>query len=712
MSDGTTPAPGVSLTVRNAIDDGALAYATANAAGQYSFANLKATPAGFSVVAQTHPFEARATGAFAANGETRTVDLVLPAVQGTIEGHVYGGDGMTPLPNAPVSLYDGTSQRNSTTTNASGFYRFANVFVRASGFTVRACAASQLCDAAEYSLAQTGQIATPGATATLNFTMPGRVGTIQGHLYIGDGVTPVAGGQVSAMITTAQGEAREIVWVAAGADGAFTFANLLASETGVLLRAYSPNSRTDTIIERTVVVPSQSATVSGVDLILPINKVAGHVRFADGTPVLQPDVHAIDVLGNWMYAATVQDQGSYTFYEVAPGPITVRRERSRLPRLCDPARRRAGAAGPGRRFRAARHQPRPPDRPRPRRRADAVRVRGARQPQPRTVPPAVDGRCWRRPDRRSAGRTRLFPGAVRRPEHRLDPLRDHVRRGHGDRHTTRSDARLEAGSDRDAHRRRPRRPAGDLRDGQCAELRVARADRMFSYFDWPSSPDGVYQVTGITPGPIQVAACDDSDNCALANAVVSDGENKALTLTLGGAVYLEHPLTGWDGFRYLVEDSGEMWEGGAPGGYGNVYDHCVPDDREWLEPRLGRRGPHRTGRPAGGRRAAPRAGHSRHPQGLRAGGGRLCEVPRRPGEPDERHPEGRRGDPGESRLLEHSVDEHARPDRWHLPRDGRRRRRLLRDRSARLQRCRRGGDANGRQRGVLWTRRTSRSTGP
>jgi hypothetical protein len=111
-----------------------------------------------------------ATRALAAAGETVTVNVNLPAT-GTVTGRIFGGDGTTPAPGAPVTVenYDqpgpsGVVFRTSSTADASGNYVAPGVpagSVRVSGFDptnagLPGFAAGTL---------------TPGATATIDVTL-------------------------------------------------------------------------------------------------------------------------------------------------------------------------------------------------------------------------------------------------------------------------------------------------------------------------------------------------------------------------------------------------------------------------------------------------------------------------------------------------------------------------------------------------------------
>jgi len=323
--DGVTPVPSASVRVLNALDRGALANGSSVANGQYQFSNVTAGTAPFVVVAG-HPlapaFTVEASGTFAADGETKTIDLVLSTISGTVQGHVFAVDGTTPVPGAYVELRHGTTTLRSTHADTGGAYSFANTIVGSDGFGVRSCTMEN-CSGGLVASGM-GQITTAGGSATVDLVYPGRVGTIEGRVLLGDGLTTVAPVPVTvgAYQTVGSNEVH-LADATTDATGAFRFANLVTPEDGVLVRVQSPRSSSATKGERTVVIPSQGATVSGIDLVLPVNMVTGTVRFASGSPVPSPQVFDLEPDGRARARDYADAQGRYAFFEVLPGSVTL-----------------------------------------------------------------------------------------------------------------------------------------------------------------------------------------------------------------------------------------------------------------------------------------------------------------------------------------------------------------------------------------------------
>jgi hypothetical protein len=125
---------------------------------------------------------------------TTTSQVVIANVsflgKGTVIGTVKDGSG-NPVPNASVNLFSGSifGGSQSTTTDASGNYSFANVFV--GGFSVNASSAITRLGGQV-----SGTITSDGQTVTANITLVA-TGSITGTIFHFGGTTSVAGAAVT-----------------------------------------------------------------------------------------------------------------------------------------------------------------------------------------------------------------------------------------------------------------------------------------------------------------------------------------------------------------------------------------------------------------------------------------------------------------------------------------------------------------------------------
>lgn len=187
MPDGVTPA----LNARICLSGGArtCAFLNVDQLGRYVFENLP-TGTTYTLIA-TEALTHRAGKAVAAinyDGENVATDVTLAGV-GRVEGTVYDNDGTTPLSGAAVALrpYQTAVSANYTGyTDVDGRFGFDDV--PAGAFTLSVTHPLRMTAASA-----SGSVAGEAAVASLSVTI-GPVGTIQGTVFMADGVTPARGG--------------------------------------------------------------------------------------------------------------------------------------------------------------------------------------------------------------------------------------------------------------------------------------------------------------------------------------------------------------------------------------------------------------------------------------------------------------------------------------------------------------------------------------
>ena len=119
---------------------------------------------------------------------------------GTIAGHVYKADGVTPIANATVIADSGLGYGNGGATTADdGSYSIVSlmtanykVSVQASGYITE-----YYKDSYNYYLATPVVVTAPNMSLNINFTLDVG-GSISGHVFQADGVTPISGATIYA----------------------------------------------------------------------------------------------------------------------------------------------------------------------------------------------------------------------------------------------------------------------------------------------------------------------------------------------------------------------------------------------------------------------------------------------------------------------------------------------------------------------------------
>lgn len=263
---------------------------------------------------------ATAIAVTAPNG-TPDIDFTLELV-GTISGHVYRADGLTPIADMRVRARDTAGEQiGSADTAKDGSY---TLMVATGSYRVETCPSCS--DMAEFlpeyhdggnRLVDATPVAViaPDDTAGIDFTLE-MGGTISGHVFRADGRIPIAGMNVFAQNENGNTQDRTDT----AQDGSYT----LRLPTGSYrVQACPPCSDTDGFIrewydetirtnDASFVAVTAPDDTPNVDFTLELGgAVSGYVYEADGrTPIVHAKVHAKGV--DWTIYVYTQQDGSYS----------------------------------------------------------------------------------------------------------------------------------------------------------------------------------------------------------------------------------------------------------------------------------------------------------------------------------------------------------------------------------------------------------------
>ncbi len=256
------------------------------------------------------------TGTVTAANDGGIVDVLVQPQAVSVTGTVRGGDGVMPVPGAPLELIDlGSGAVVATTTSGpNGGYQFTGVGVGGSSFKV---VAHSPINAA---LAREATRAVADSPAVIDFALPIFVGSISGKVYAGDGQTPIP--FISLQLIDVAADA-SVGFASTGQDGTYHFDNVvLEGSAAFKIVAYSPGN---------AVTVEATGTFTGIplviDLVLPVTLVRGTVYFADGvTPIDGGDVRAtqVDAFGNAVpIYSSIDGQGRYTVIGLVEGEFSL-----------------------------------------------------------------------------------------------------------------------------------------------------------------------------------------------------------------------------------------------------------------------------------------------------------------------------------------------------------------------------------------------------
>jgi hypothetical protein len=279
--------------------------------GQVSIATVAGNYA-VSAVNSNYTFFGSTSGTVTAAQDGGAIQIVVtPATKsGNVSGHVYAGDGKSPLTYLNVYLLDTASGTSisSTTTDANGAYSFKNVTV-AAGFTVSATVSVP----GAVSATQTGSFSSNGASVTIDLTVP--VSLVQGSVFEHDGSKPADYVSVFATQTLSTGT---VVTYYSQSDIGNTF-----QIVGIQPGAFTLSASDYTGLSATASGNLASATsVQTVNMYLQTaGTVTGTLKDALGNPLADKAITITSSSSSAQVDAYTNESGVYTLPDVATGTI-------------------------------------------------------------------------------------------------------------------------------------------------------------------------------------------------------------------------------------------------------------------------------------------------------------------------------------------------------------------------------------------------------
>ncbi len=302
QADGTTPAVGIQVTLSPAPLSGS-AITTTDSAGHYSYAVVAI--GGFTVYASntTNGDRGQASSQIQTNGQARTVNVTLNGF-GNLTVLVTNANSVA-VANAAVTLTNQTiGTRYTGTSDASGKVVFSNAFA-GSYYLFAKDPVTGLNNQVYGTLAA-------GSNSSVTVKLQS-AGTIQGHVYKADGVTPAAGATVQpsfgpSAVTSADGSYQFI----SALTGTYTFAVL---DSNGVVRARSGY----VTLQNNGDVLTQDYTFIG------LGTVHGMVTNTDGSPVENTNlsVNSQNATIGGTQNVTTRGDGTYTVASLPVGNFTI-----------------------------------------------------------------------------------------------------------------------------------------------------------------------------------------------------------------------------------------------------------------------------------------------------------------------------------------------------------------------------------------------------
>jgi hypothetical protein len=319
-ADGT-PFAGARVEARNSVRTSFRSAGTTDASGVLTIPNV---PEGaFSVLARdpsTSAFAGSANGTVEPADDLQTIAITINApLTGTVQGTVFAGDGQTPVPFAHVEIYNAATNEflTSTSTDADGFYRAANVIAGADGYRVRAYSPDF-----QVTAERTGTIGAQGEVLTLDLVLP--VSIVRGTVFASDGVTPIASPSVFVTRRNMDGSTQSFFASVSRSDGTYAVFGVPIGDFTVTAQQPATALRgtnTGTIVD--------IATPVVVDVLLQSSgTVMGTVRDASGAVVASATVGVLSAGLAFTRVALTDATGVYSLSGVALGTLMVQ--------ACDP----------------------------------------------------------------------------------------------------------------------------------------------------------------------------------------------------------------------------------------------------------------------------------------------------------------------------------------------------------------------------------------
>ena len=238
----------------------------------------------------------------------------LPA-PGVIHGQVYQFDDVTPIGNATVEalgVSSGTPYMTTTATDATGGY---SLTLPVGSYRVRAAApgyAREYFDNVNPSNQATVLDVINGSNTVANFSL-NEGGSITGHIYQSDGLTPIPNARLLLIPSLYYGD--DGFRVTSSTDGSYFIDNLSLGQykmeieaDGFALKYYEDGFYWDTAKNINVIPPS---TTTGIDVTMLLEaSISGHVFATDGATPIPGVLVVADGLGFGGAGASTND-GSY-----------------------------------------------------------------------------------------------------------------------------------------------------------------------------------------------------------------------------------------------------------------------------------------------------------------------------------------------------------------------------------------------------------------
>ena len=316
LQGNNTPLPGPQIDIKRFPNTFFEFVGFADNNGFFSIPNVPEGP--FVVEAfgrNTGAFAGNATGTITAANDGGIVTVTINApLSGNIQGHLFAGDGVTPVRFAFIEVLDGGNQNriSQTSSNFDGSFSIFNVTTGASGFTLVAHSPSDF----NTTVRANGAFQTFGQTVTQDLILP--IGVVSGVVRYSDGA-PVPFPQVFVTQTDAAGNTRTSFANSNDFDGSYTILGPVAGD--FTLTAQDSNSGLTQVVSSTV---SDVHTPVVLDVTLPPSgTVRGTVFNADGTiaPFAEVALSNPSLLRDTF--AFADEQGNYTFNHAPLGPFSL-----------------------------------------------------------------------------------------------------------------------------------------------------------------------------------------------------------------------------------------------------------------------------------------------------------------------------------------------------------------------------------------------------
>jgi len=326
VAEGGAPIENLHIAAIRVSDHAWFGGPNTDASGYYTFAGVPPTDVYIYACSRcnNHPYvdeyyddaltESEATVLSVSIGVTVTNVNFTLAVGGSISGHVYQADGVTPIADVHVMAHDFDTDQwvRDANTQADGSYTIQGL--PSGDHRVRAQAAGYLeeyyRETVDWNQANRVAVTAPNATTGIDFTLDRGDATIRGHVRYGDG-TPVPYINVNGSRWNASG------WTSTSADanGAYTL-TVPAGTWGLDANRWDGRVDGYTLASIPLVPVGSGQTVNDVDITFLPNDatVTGAVREQDGTPIPGAQVALRDATSGWWLSREVTSDasGAYT----------------------------------------------------------------------------------------------------------------------------------------------------------------------------------------------------------------------------------------------------------------------------------------------------------------------------------------------------------------------------------------------------------------